>query len=190
MSEQRGAAIGRMVQEKNVSYGAAYPRVAKALKALLEEEGVDAGTPLKLSEAQLRELPYVTRLLEKAARVLHGGPQALGEDAWEDVAGIALARLAEQERRGEGCQERAVNALRDGIVDWLHFSTSPGRVACLENVDAPLGWTWTPSEPLFRQPEAEMSPRPRCPYCREALMRVGPGEKPAPPAAAASLSRG
>lgn len=171
MSEQRGAAIGRMVQSKGASYGNAYPRVARALKAMLEEEGVDAGTPLKLSEAQLRELPYVTRLLEKAARVLHGGPQALGEDAWVDVAGIALARLAEEGRRADG-RLAPMEVERWRGQGWTHVATGPCRVACLENIDAPAEWKRAP------KPAAGFLLLNPCPICasRVGLEVRGGGE--------------
>lgn len=81
-----GAAIGRLVNEKNRAYGDSFAKCGEFLK-LLYPDGV--------KPEQYRDMLAVVRVWDKLMRIATH-KDALGEDPWRDIAGYSLLAVARQ----------------------------------------------------------------------------------------------
>ncbi|MBZ4402498.1 hypothetical protein [Myxococcus sp. AS-1-15] len=89
-----GAALGRMVTEKQRAYGDAFGKAGQVL-GLLYPDGIP--------RAKLDDALAVVRVVDKLFRVATDR-DALGESPWRDIAGYALlaTERVEQQRRRRG----------------------------------------------------------------------------------------
>lgn len=80
--EQVGAAIGRIVDEKNAAYGDSFHRSGEILKILF---------PCGVRPDQFEDMLSMVRIIDKMFRIATK-KTAFGEDPWQDVAGYALLK--------------------------------------------------------------------------------------------------
>ena len=78
--EDIGAAIGRLVDQKQKAYGRSFDQDGKTLAILF---------PSGIRPEQYDDLGGMIRILDKFFRIATS-KKAFGEDPWEDVAGYAL----------------------------------------------------------------------------------------------------
>lgn len=88
--ESLGLEVGKLVTEKDAVYGNSFG-TAPAILALLYPDGVRV--------EQYADLLTVVRMLDKLKRVATARADD-PEDAWRDLAGYAILRLAERRKRG------------------------------------------------------------------------------------------
>lgn len=82
--QEIGTAVGKLVQEKNESYGDAFLRVGEVLRVLYPEGiGLD----------QYDDMLAITRVLDKLFRIATD-KDAFGETPWQDVCGYAILSVA------------------------------------------------------------------------------------------------
>ena len=87
--ESLGLEVGKLVTEKDAAYGNSFGTAPKIL-ALLYPDGVRVD--------QYADLLTVVRMLDKLKRVATANADD-PEDAWEDLCGYSLLRLAERRKR-------------------------------------------------------------------------------------------
>lgn len=87
--ESVGAAVGRLLDEKQKNYGDSFHRCHRVLEVLYPD-----GIPV----TQYVNVLWFARVLDKMFRLAKGAPDA--EDPIRDIAGYALLRCVSQEKRG------------------------------------------------------------------------------------------
>lgn len=85
--EAIGAAIGRLVQEKQAAYGDSFNRACEILRVLY---------PGGVSPDKYRDFLAVTRVIDKLFRIATD-KDAFGESPWRDVAGYSLLSISHEE---------------------------------------------------------------------------------------------
>ena len=88
--ESLGLEVGKLVTEKDAAYGNSFG-TAPGILALLYPDGVRV--------EQYADLLTVVRMLDKLKRVATAKADD-PEDAWVDLCGYAILRLAERRKRG------------------------------------------------------------------------------------------
>ena len=91
-----GATIGRLVEEKDQTYGSSFKRSQEILKVLY---------PQGVRPDQYCDMLAVTRVVDKLFRIANR-KEAFGENPWQDIAGYGLLGVAnevdeEKEAAGE-----------------------------------------------------------------------------------------
>lgn len=86
--EEIGAAIGRLVSEKQAAYGDAFGKAGQVL-AILYPDGIP---PEKYGDALA-----VVRVVDKLFRIATD-KDAMGESPWRDIAGYALLSIGRDGR--------------------------------------------------------------------------------------------
>ena len=91
-----GASIGRLVEEKDQTYGSSFKRSQEILKVLY---------PQGVSPDQYCDMLAVTRVVDKLFRIANK-KEAFGENPWQDIAGYGILGVAnevaeEEETTGE-----------------------------------------------------------------------------------------
>jgi len=80
--EHIGTEIGRLVDEKNRSYGDAFNRVGDFLKILY---------PNGVKPEQYDDMLAIVRVFDKLMRIAHQ-KEAFGENPWRDIAGYGILK--------------------------------------------------------------------------------------------------
>ena len=83
-----GELVGRLVSEKNKSYGDSFARSEEILRVLY---------PAGVVPAEYRDLLAVVRVVDKLFRVATR-KNAFGESPWKDIAGYGVLGLVADER--------------------------------------------------------------------------------------------
>ena len=82
--EEVGAGIGRLVSEKNASYGDSFSKTNGILRILY---------PDGIKPDQYGDLLTITRILDKFFRIATD-KDAFGESPWRDIAGYSILKVA------------------------------------------------------------------------------------------------
>lgn len=85
--EQIGLEVGKLVNQKNISYGNSFARCGEFLK-LLYPNGVNPD--------QYTDMLTIVRMFDKLMRIATD-KDALGEDPFRDLAGYSLLAIANKE---------------------------------------------------------------------------------------------
>ena len=85
--EKLGQAIGKLVDEKNESYGKSFDNSDKILKALF---------PDGIMPDQYSDMLAITRIVDKLFRIANN-KEAFGESPYKDIAGYGLLGAAKDE---------------------------------------------------------------------------------------------
>ena len=91
-----GTTIGRLVDEKDQTYGSSFQRSQEILKVLY---------PAGVQPDQYCDMLAITRVIDKLFRIANR-KEAFGENPWQDIAGYGLLGVAnemdkEEETTGE-----------------------------------------------------------------------------------------
>ena len=89
--EETGLRIGRLVEEKNKSYGDAFDKAGDFLK-LLYPNGIEPN--------QYGDMLVVARVFDKLMRVATD-KDAFGENPWEDIVGYGILKSTKGEDTGD-----------------------------------------------------------------------------------------
>ena len=89
--EEVGAAIGRLVAEKNIKYGDSFAKSGSILRILY---------PDGIKPDQYDKILTVARVLDKLFRVATD-KDAFGESPWRDIGGYAVLEVAASETSGK-----------------------------------------------------------------------------------------
>lgn len=89
--EEIGAEIGKLVDEKNESYGSSYAHSSKIIQQLY---------PNGVQPHQYQDMLVVVRIIDKLFRIANR-KDAFGESPWKDIAGYGILGEAEDQRRKE-----------------------------------------------------------------------------------------
>lgn len=87
-----GTAIGKLVSEKQRAYGDSFSKSCEILEILY---------PNGITPDRYRDLLTITRVIDKLFRIATK-KDALGENAWEDIAGYSILSVwRDSENKGE-----------------------------------------------------------------------------------------
>jgi hypothetical protein len=78
--------LGTLLVEKNRAYGDSVNKNGALIRNLFPE-GIPPG--------RYEEFLIVVRMLDKIARICRGNNETFNEDAWKDLAGYAMLRVAQ-----------------------------------------------------------------------------------------------
>ena len=85
--EQLGAEVGKLVDEKNMSYGSSFANCGYILQKLY---------PNGIQPEQYGDMLGVVRVIDKLFRIANR-KAAFGENPWQDIAGYGLLGAADSE---------------------------------------------------------------------------------------------
>ena len=88
--EDRGQAIGKLVDEKELAYGQSVKKTSQLIKIFLQDYRQEDGTYI-LSEPLLEQLLLQVRIIDKQNRIFNN-PSAdrMNESPYSDIAGYGL----------------------------------------------------------------------------------------------------
>lgn len=84
--------LGETLIKKNRAYGDSVNKNQAVLRALY---------PDGVKPEQFQDFLFVVRMLDKVARICRGDNSAFNEDAWFDLAGYAVLRMAQNYTEAE-----------------------------------------------------------------------------------------
>jgi hypothetical protein len=121
--EELGAQIGRLVDEKNRSYGNAFAHSGKVLELMF---------PNGIPNEKVGDALFITRVLDKLFRIATA-PDAFNEDPYADIAGYALLKAREVAERmlarnassssSRGIQALTYHSYSDETGEWTEHET-------------------------------------------------------------------